>query len=348
MSGMDERAPGPGTPARERITSHDVARVAGVSQSTVSRALRQHPSISTETRERVLAAVEALRYTPSELGRSLVTQSTKTIGMVVTDLENPFYPHLIAPLHDGLSTLGYRMLLVTDTEDADVSQHFLGRSVDGVVLTTTTLDSPLPAQLGARGVPFVFLTREADGIATDAAVVDNTLGASIMASEVLGQGHSRIGALLGPTNTSTGRDRERGLRVTLAAQGVPLEDDAVRHGPFVAATGYAGMYELMALHQRPSVVICGNDSIAIGALNAARALALSVPGDVSIVGFDDLPLAGWEIVQLTTVHQPMTEMARTAARLLVDRVEGRTEPGRTRREVFEPKLVIRSTLAPPS
>jgi LacI family transcriptional regulator len=346
---MDDPLPAPErtNTMRGRVTSHDVARAAGVSQSTVSRVLRNHPAITEETRQRVLAAVATLGYTPSELGRSLVTQSTRTIGMVVTDLENPFYPYLIAPLHDELSSLGYRMLLVTDAEDANVSQHLLGRSVDGVVLTTTTLDSSLPAELAAHDVPFVFLTREADDIVADAAVVDNALGASLMATEVLRHGHRRIGAVLGPENTSTGRDRERGLRVTLATHDLSLDDCLVRHGPFVTNTGYAGTVELMALPSSPSIVVCGNDSIALGAMNAARSLGLSVPADLSIVGFDDLPMAAWEIVELTTVHQPMDDMARSAARLLVDRVEGRAEPGRARRTVFEPKLIIRSTLGAP-
>lgn len=329
-----------------RITSHDVAREAGVSQSTVSRALRQPASVSSGLRERVKAAADSLGYTPSEIGRSLVTQATRTIGMVVTDLHNPFYPFLIAPLHDQLSTLGYRMLLLTD-DSPEYGNRLLDRSVDGVVLTTTTLDSPLPHELEAQGVPFVFLARESDGIAADAAVVDNTLGASILSAEVLRLGHRRIGAVMGPMDTSTGRDRHRGLTATLTAAGIDLAELDISYGPFVPETGYEGTRALMAGGDPPSVIVCGNDSIAIGALNAAKAFGIDVPGDVSVVGFDDLPIASWELVQLTTVRQPMDEMARAAARILVDRIEGRVARGRVQREVFEPKLVLRRTLAAP-
>lgn len=331
-----------------RATSHDVARLAGVSQSTVSRALRNETSISPATRARVNAAVESLGYTPNGLGRSLVTQSTRTIGMLVTDLSNPFYPYLIAPLHEELSRLGYRMLLIADPSHDGSPNELIDRSVDGAVLATVTIDSSLPGNLAARGVPFVYLTREVDEVPGDAAVVDNPLGASLMATEVLRRGHRRIGALLGPESTSTGRQRERGLRVTLAGAGHPLDDALTRHGPFVPDTGHAGLRQLMALNSPPTAVVCGNDSIALGALNAATALSLRVPDDVSIVGFDDLPLASWELVQLTTVHQPMDEMARAAARLLVDRIEGNVPPGRVRREVFEPRLVIRRTLGEPA
>lgn len=333
-------------PAR-RVTSHDVARAAGVSQSTVSRALRSPDGVSEQLRDRVLTAARSLGYTPSELGRSLVTQSTKTIGMVVTDLKNPFYPFLISPLHDELSSLGYRMLLLTDEDEPDSPDRLLDRSIDGAVLTTTALDSPLPHQLEERGLPFVFLARESATVAADAAVVDNTLGASILAAEVLRLGHRSIGAVLGPLNTSTGRDRRRGLRVTLAAAGIDLDELPVLEGPFVPETGHEAMRTLMATAQPPTVVICGNDSIALGALNAAHGLGLGVPEDVSVVGFDDLPIASWELVQLTTVRQPMDEMARVAGRTLVDRIEGRTAAGRIQRTVFEPELVIRRTLGPP-
>lgn len=331
---------------RGRATSHDVARAAGVSQSTVSRALRSPDSVSPQLRDRVLAAARSLGYTPSEIGRSLVTQSTKTIGMVVTDLGNPFYPFLISPLHDELSKLGYRMLLLTDDDSPDSPQRLVDRSIDGAVLTTTTLDSSLPHELDASGLPFVFLARESDVVAADAAVVDNTLGASILAAEILRLGHRRIGAILGPQNTSTGRDRRRGLRVTLAAAGISLDELPIREGPFVAETGHEALHALMQ-SDSPTVVICGNDSIAIGALNAAHGMGLSVPGDVSIVGFDDLPIAGWELVQLTTVRQPMDEMARVAGRTLVARIEGRAQPGRIQRTVFEPELIIRRTLGRP-
>lgn len=332
---------------RHRVTSHDVARAAGVSQSTVSRALREDTSVSAATRARVKAVVESLGYTPNGLGRSLVTQSPRTVGMLVTDLNNPFYPYLIAPLHDELSQLGYRMLLLTDPADDSSLNELVDRSVDGVVLTTTTLDSSLPGELSARGLPFLYLTRETERVPADAVVVDNALGSSLIASEVLRWGHQRIGAILGPENTSTGRQRERGLRVTLATAGRTLSDELIRRGPFEPATGQAGMTELMAVDTPPTAVVCGNDAIALGALNAARKLSLDVPGDVSVVGFDDLPLASWETLELTTVNQPMNEMARAAARLLVNRVEGKVATDRIQRQVFEPQLILRRTLAAP-
>jgi LacI family transcriptional regulator len=326
------------------VTSYDVARLAGVSQSTVSRALRSDTSIAAGTRERVAAAAAELGYTPSGLGRSLAYRSTRTIGMLVTDLDNPFYPHLVAPLHDELTRLGYRMLLLTESPTGGLPSELVDRSVDGAVLTTTTLDSDLPERLRASRVPFVYLTREGGGVAADAAVVDNALGASLMAGALLRHGHRRIAALLGPENTSTGLERERGLRVTLATGDVPLRPEYVRRGPFVPQTGDDGMVALMSLEHPPTAVACANDAIALGAMNAAARLGLSVPDDVSIVGFDDIPQAGWDMIQLSTVRQPMDDMARTAARLLVARIEDSGSASAPERRVFEPTLVLRRTL----
>jgi len=362
MSAPNREAVATRTGRAHNVTSHDVARAVGVSQSTVSRALRDDRRISEATKQRVRAAVAELGYVPSDVGRSLVTRSSRTIAIVITDLSSVFYPYLIAPLHDEVAGRGYRMVLLTESLETDqdaglagngatevtpLLDKLLDRSVDGVVLTTSRLDGTVPRELARRSLPFVFLTRFVDGIAADIAVVDNSLGASLAAAEAVRLGHRRFGAIFGPADTSTGRDRERGVRAALGAAGLGLDPGLVRHGPFTFDTGYAGMAELLERDDPPTVVLCGNDTVAIGAFNAAASLGRAVPDDVSIVGFDDLPMASWEVFNLTTVHQPMEEMARTAIDLLVDRIEGGVESSTVRQRVFEPRMVMRRTLAPP-
>ena len=355
--------PSSSTPARKpgggavNVTSHDVARAAGVSQSTVSRVLRHESRISPATRERVLAAVAELGYVPSGVGRSLATQSTRTIGIVVTDLTSVFYPFIAAPLHDAVTARDYRMLLFTEEVESvqpsslevvrPLLDRLLDHSVDGVVLTTSRLDGIVPEELHRRGLPFVFLTRYVEDVAADAAVVDNSLGASLAAGEAIRVGHRCIGAIFGPQNTSTGRDRERGVRAALEAAGIELPDARVRRGSFNYDVGHRAMEELVAAPDPPTVILCSNDSVAIGAYNAARGLGIRVPEDISLVGFDDLPMAAWETFDLTTVRQPMEEMAHTSVALLLDRIERVVESGVVRRRVFEPQLVIRRTLGPP-
>ncbi|MBB4683431.1 LacI family DNA-binding transcriptional regulator [Amycolatopsis jiangsuensis] len=327
------------------ITSHDVARLAGVSQPTVSRALRGDHRVSETTRARVREAAEALGYVPSEAGRSLSTRSTRRIGVVVTDLTNPFYPYLIEPLHDRLEQHGYRMMLFTErSETALETERLLDRSIDGVVLTTAVLGSALPAELTRRGLPFVFLNRETGTGLGDAAVVDNEAGGRLAAEELVRLGHHEVGLLGGPADTTTGRDRELGFRVGLSEAGVGLPRERVRRGPFDYGTGYEGLLELAGQRPRPTAVFCGNDVIAIGAMNAARRLGLAVPGDLTVIGFDDLPMASWETFGLTTVRHDLDGMAQAAAELLVERLAG-TASVAPRRVSFAPVLVPRGTHA---
>jgi len=329
------------------ITSHDIARMTGVSQSTVSRALRGDPHVAAATRERVLQAARELRYVPSDIGRSLSTRLTRRIGMVVTDVANPFYPYLVGPLHDVLDELGYRMVLFAERGEAGaLADRLAGQSIDGVVLTTAMLESELARDLHARGLPFVFLNRVAEGVPGDVVTVDNALGASLVGHEVVRRGHTDVAAIFGPLETSTGRDRERGFRVALASAGVQLPEAAVRHGDYHYDTGYEGMLSIMSgTGMRPTAVFCGNDAIAIGALNAARKAGVAVPDEVSIIGFDDIPIADWELIQLTTVHTPASEMAASAGRLLVERIEARPRVLEPRIRIYEPHLVMRRTLA---
>jgi len=324
------------------ITSHDVARLAGVSQPTVSRALRGDPRVALATREKVVRAASTLGYVRSEAGRGLVTRSSFRVGIVVADLANPFFPHLIGPLHDELGVLGYRTMVFTERPDAPIAaEQLLDGAIDGVVLATSLLDSPLPEELGRRGLPFVFLNRATDGEG-DASVVDNEAGGELVAARMVEMGHRRIGGIFGPANTSTGRDREVGFRRGLAAAGVSLDEEVVRRGPFEFSTGFGGMVEL--LRSEVTAVFCGNDVIAFGALDAARRAGVGVPSAVSVVGFDDIPMAAWEAFRLTTVGHDLRGMAVAAARLLVERISG---GGPVRRVVLEPRLVERATLMPP-
>jgi LacI family transcriptional regulator len=327
------------------ITSHDVARLAGVSQPTVSRALRGDPRVSVATREKVVRAASTLGYVRSEAGRGLVTRASFRVGVVVADLANPFYPHLLAPLHDELGGLGYRTMVFTERPDTPIAvEQLLDGAIDGVVLATSTVGSPLPVELARRGLPFVFLNRDS-GAPGDAAVVDNELGGRLVAARMVELGHRRIAGVFGPADTSTGRDRELGFRRALADAGLDLPPDLLRRGPFEFETGDTAMTDLLSADRPPTAVFCGNDVIALGALDAARRADVAVPDAVSVVGFDDIPMAAWEAFRLTTVGHDLRGMAASAARLLVDRITGGGEP---RRVVLRPRLVERATLTPPN
>lgn len=329
------------------ITSHDVARLAGVSQPTVSRALNDNPKVSEETKRRVRAAAAALGYAPSAIGRALSTGRSTRVGLVVTDLDNQFYSYVIAPMHQELEKIGHELVLVTESsESASLADRLVTHGLCGVVLATTTVDSVLPARLQDRKIPFVYFNRTASGVEADSVTVDPTRGVDSLVDAVAEHGHTRVAAIFGPRNTSTGEAREQVVRTAFERHGIALRGRDVRHGAFEFETGADGLRSLFETDDPPTVVLCANDVVALGALNAAADLGLEVPADLSIVGFDDLPMSRWSIVRLSTVAYDLAEMSREAARLIVRRVEGGAEEP-VRHVSFETRWVQRATLAAP-
>src|SRR3954447_16944034 len=332
---------------RVAVTSKDIAHRLKISQSTVSRALRGDPRVAPSTMARVLEAARQMNYTPNLAARSLITRRTGIVGVVVNDITNPFYPELLDILHNELALAGYRTILFNEQTDASVEQHVgdhvNGAAVDGLVHVSATLGMALPGH-GARDVPVVLVNRYLDAAPVDTVVSDNERGGRLVAEAILERGHRRIAIITGPENTTTSRDRERGFREQLEAGGVPLDETLRRVGRFSHQSGYQWCLDLLAADPRPTAVFAANDVIAFGALDAARRVGIDVPAELSIVGFDDIDMAGWEGFSLTTVRQPLEEMGRAAAQLLIDRVvsEGETPP---RRRVFPVGLVRRDTLA---
>jgi LacI family transcriptional regulator len=328
------------------VTSRDVARLAGVSQPTVSRALRDDPRVSEATKRQVREAAAALGYAPSAIGRALSLGRSSRVGLVVTDLRNQFYSYLIAPMHDELARAGYELVLITESsESGPITEHVVANGLAGVVLATTTTDSILPVRLHDRRVPFVYFNRTARNVPADSVVVDPHPGMTSLVKEIVASGHQRIGAVFGAEDTSTGQQREAVFRRLLVEHGVFLAERNVRHGPFEEETGYAATIELLDQADPPTVIVCANDVVAIGALNAAAEREVAVPEDLSVVGFDDLPIAGFAMVQLSTIAYDLDAMSREAARLLVSRVEN-PEVGEARSVVFGSTYVGRATLGP--
>jgi len=326
------------------VTSHDVARLAGVSQPTVSRALRDAPRVSSATKRRVREAVALLGYVPSDAGRALSSGRTRRIGLLVTDLENQFYSYIIAPVHRELESIGYQLMLHAESADTDaVAERLIANGLDGVILATTTTDSVVPVRLRDRQLPFVYFNRTAAVVEADATVNRPEAGYLEAVARAVELGHRRFGAVLGPQNTSTAQIREIALRSALAAHGCTLEPDRLRRGPYDTESGDRAATALLALPDPPTVIFCGNDVVAYGALNAARRLGASVPDDVSVIGFDNLPAASWPILELSTIAYDIAGMAKAAADLIARRVEHRDAP--ISQVEFDTTFVERRTLA---
>ncbi|MGE2833253.1 LacI family DNA-binding transcriptional regulator [Mycobacterium sp. SMC-4] len=325
-----------------QFTSHDVAKLAGVSQSTVSRALRGVPGIAPETVARVREAARTLAYVPSEAGRTLSTRQARSIGVFTAELTNPFYPALVEPVRARLAELGYRTILLTEPDDAAGAVESLPHGVvDGVIIATAHLGSQLPASLRARNIPFVFVNRSVDGVDCDRSIVDNVAGGRLAAEFLADLGHRDIAAVFGPADTSTGRDREFGFRIALGDHAISLGESRIRRGPFSYEHGYRSTSLLLESADPPTAIFCGNDVIALGALNAARAAGRDVGQDLTIVGFDDIAQAAWELVSLTTIRCDLARMGQSAADLMVRRI---AEPQAAYREIIlEPSIVARGS-----
>jgi Transcriptional regulators len=337
-------------PRIKRITTHDVAKRAGVSQPTVSLVLSKNmrARVAPETRERVLRAAADLGYVPNVVARSLVRSRSYAIGVIVPDLRNPFFAEVVSGAERVAAEEGYAVLLC-ETREISRERHIqalLERQVDGIMVDAVgaaSMSEPMMA-----GVNLVLIDEPPDrwpGVASDA------LGAGRLAAEhLLGLGHTKFGFLGPATNVHAFRMRERGFVGALSAHGIQIESSAMRRVPATAAGGQAGMHALLAIPRRPTAVFCSNDLVAAGALKVCSNERVKVPDEMSIVGCDDIDLASLVVPSLTTIAIPARELGARAARMLLQAMSNQeTEarsPARTQRTIAS-RLVIRGTTGVP-
>jgi LacI family transcriptional regulator len=325
----------------------DVARRARVSQSTVSRVLRGDERVAPQTRERVLRAAAQLGYSPDAAAQALITGRSGAVAVVVPDVSNPLYPELITAAQQELQEAGYRMLLL-NARFGDAEAHvktLRGRTVDGALLATSIIDSPIAAESVRQGLPTALVIRGVEGVAVDTFLADDPAGCALVADHLVSLGHTRIGMLTGPLNTTSGRDRERLFQASLRRHGLSVPPELITHGDYIFDVGAQAALHLLDRPDPPTALFCGSDILAFGALHAIREKGLRTPADVSVVGFDDVVMAGWDMISLTTVRQPIDRMARQAVRTLIARIAG-DDIGEAARHVFEVSLVERKTTGP--
>ncbi|HYG56936.1 MAG TPA: LacI family DNA-binding transcriptional regulator [Symbiobacteriaceae bacterium] len=327
-------------------TIRDVAKAAGVGVGTVSRVLNKSGYVKPETRERVLGAAAELGFVPSQPARSLVRKSTATVGLIIPDITNPFFPAVTRGVEDAASEAGYTVFLCnTDNDPAmeALDVHKLReRWVDGIIFVGTSDRRELVAGLQAQGIPVVVTDRQVDDLDVDSVVVDNVQSARAAVRYLIDLGHTRIAHAAGHRRTRTGLDRYNGYRLALEEAGLPYDESLVVWGEFTLDSGCHAGQVLFGRAPRPTAIFAGNDLMAMGVMRAADEAGLSVPEDLSLVGFDDIQMAGLLRPGLTTVHQPAYDMGRLAMSMLLERIGGSTA-GAGRRHVFQPELIVRGT-----
>lgn len=311
-------------------TSIDVAKLAGVSQSAVSRTYTPGASVAEGTRSRVLDAARKLGYRPNAIARTLITRKSRMIAVVASYLDNQFYPVVIEKLSKRFQEDGYHVLLfiAPANEDADeLLMELMQYHVDGIVLLSAVLSSAIARDCADAGIPVMLFNRIAQlGSTVNSVSSDNEGGGRMAARLLLSLGHQKIGYIAGMEDSSTNRDREAGFNAELAARGVRPFARAVGHYNFEAA-------RLAALHmfgpsdpsERPTAVFVANDHMAIAVMDALRGeLHLRVPQDVAVIGFDNVPQAAWGGYSLSSIEQDAQAMIEATVRLMIERIHDET------------------------
>ena len=340
----------------ERVTIRELARLSGVSVGTVSRALNGYADVRPETRERIARLARELDYTPAAAARSLVTQRSHVIGVFLEtgeghpDLQHPFFHEVLGGLKQRVGAEGFDLLLFASERPGNgYGPHsFLKRArhhaVDGVALIGLTPDDPEVRRLVRAGLPCVGIDMDLEGPGAETVMSDNEAGARTAVEHLVALGHRRIATITGMLESRPGRDRLRGYRAAVQAAGLGYRDEYVTYGDCYAESGRECAARLLALPEPPTAIFAAADMMAIGAVRAVAEAGLRVPADVSIVGFDDIQLAGHLNPPLTTLRQDKLGLGAAAGEALVARING--DQDRPSLHSLPVDLVVRGSTAP--
>ncbi|MBS7807905.1 LacI family DNA-binding transcriptional regulator [Variovorax sp. PCZ-1] len=311
-------------------TSIDVAKLAGVSQSAVSRTYTPGASVAETTRSKVMDAARKLGYRPNAIARTLITRKSRMIAVVASYLDNQFYPVVIEKLSKRLQDDGYHVLLFiaeAHQEADELLMQLMQYHVDGIVLLSATLSSGLAKDCADAGIPVILFNRIAQaGGTVNSVASDNEAGGRMAAQALLAAGHKRIGYIAGMEDSSTNRDREAGFNAELAAAGHRVFARTVGHYSFEGAQIAARqMFQSKDAKQRPSAVFVANDHMAIAVMDTLRSeLQLRVPQDVAVIGFDNVPQAAWGGYSLSSIEQDAQAMIEATARIMLEQIQDDT------------------------
>ncbi|HLZ26682.1 MAG TPA: LacI family DNA-binding transcriptional regulator [Chloroflexota bacterium] len=334
-----------------RLTIEEIAELAAVSRSTVSRVINDHPGVRSTVRARVLQVIQEHHYAPRAAARSLASSRTNAVGLLIPGstsfiFSDAFFPQVIQGISETCNTHGYILMLSTVTPEMehDFYERVLrGHHVDGVIVMSSNIDDPVLPLLIHDPTPLVLVGRHPYLRDLNSVDVENREGALAAVRHLIGLGHSRIGTITGPLHSAAALDRRDGYKQALVEASLAIRPELIALGDFTQDGGRLAMRALLELAEPPTAVFVASDTMASGALQAARELEVRVPEDVSLVSFDDLPIASLLVPSLTTVHQPLYDLGAAAADLLLKRLDGPEAPPE---HVWLPtQLVIRQSSA---
>ena len=332
-----------------RVTSVMVAQVAGVSQAAVSRVFTPGASVSKKTAEKVKRAANEMGYRPNSIARAMVSGKSRIIGLVVAYLDNYFYPDAVEKLSNAFQKRGYHVLVFMASNNADkidsVMQEILDYQVDGIVLASVALSSEITKRCSENGVPVVLFNRSQDDPNISSVTSDNYVGGAEVAKLLLKDGHQKIAYLAGWEGASTQRDREAGFVDALRRAGKSLVSRSV--GNFRTEQTKDATLSLLNVEasKRPDAIFVANDHMALTTMDVIRfSLQLSIPNDVAVVGFDDVPPASWPAYNLTTVRQRANKMVECTVDIILEKIERADRGKPTQIKIPSPIILRGSTL----
>jgi len=329
----------------DRVTIKEVARAAGVSVATVSRVLNDSGPVAGDTRDRIRKVAGELRYMRNDAARSLSTRRTATVGVLLPDLYGEFFSEVIRGLEQAAQTAGFHLLLSsshTDRNDLTAALQTLRGRVDGLVVMSPHLDGQVLAENLPATLPAVLLNCAMTDGSFDTLNVDNFGGAGAMATHLASHGHRRIAMIRGPEPNHDAAERLRGYRAALAAAGLPRDPALERKGDFTEEGGYRAARRLLEVRERPTAIFAANDSTAVGAISALREAGISVPGEMAVAGFDDIPVARYLTPALSSVRVSIANLGSRAMRQLVAAVASQNRHPRVH-YTLATELVIRES-----
>ncbi len=325
-------------------TIRDVAERAGVSVTSVSHVVNKSRIVTPELREKVLSAMKELNYRPNLMARSLRRKHSFTLGLILPDITNPYFAEIARHIEDASFEHGYSLIICNSDQDFSLESRYAqvlaDKQVDGTILVSAGVN-PSNSVAPILSMPFIMLDRELPQLPTDSIQSDNFQGGFLAASHLLSLNHRDFVCIVGPKNIHPSYNRLEGFRKALAEEGLHLDESALLQGDFSSESGYRQGKALLERNQLPTAIFAFNDLMAFGAITALAEHGISVPEEVSVIGYDDINQSSYFSPRLTTVAQPHHEMGKMAVEKLLERIADKDLPGRTFH--FSPRLVLRNS-----
>ena len=327
------------------ITIKDIAKKANVSYSTVSRALAGHNQISNETKNRILKISEELGYSPNTLAQGLVTKQTFNLGLIVSDITNPFFPEVIQGIEESANDLGYRIYLCNTNWSVEKENIYLNRlftsSVDGIIIFPASDDVSHIINSKIK-IPIVFANHKLKDDACSYVAFNDYEAAKTAVEYLIKLGHKNIAYVGGLETNVSNMERIRGYQEVMKNHSIELHPNYIVNGEFKQSSGYQLTKDLLIKNAYPTAIVAGDDVMALGVIQAVEEFGLNVPNDISVIGFDDISYAALDKIQLTTINMPKYEMGKASIQLLMERIHEQSKC-KTKFKILETELILRKT-----